>query len=140
MTRRTTGEGSRARRGASATGSDGRSVVARTGGPADGPDHGRVPRRPRTTSHRRAPLTAPAPRPVGWASAESADDGEWLVRAVPGAAAVKAYRCPGCDQVIPPGTAHVVAWPADAPPGVGPAERRHWHRSCWQARSRRRPR
>ena len=27
------------------------------------------------------------------------------------AAAAKHYRCPGCDQEIPPGVAHVVAWP-----------------------------
>jgi len=103
-------------------------------------EDGGVPRR-RTVSRRRAGATATAPtRPVGWATGESAADGDWLVRAVPGAAALKPYRCPGCDQLIPPGTAHVVAWPADAPPGVGPAERRHWHRSCWRARANRRPR
>ncbi len=48
--------------------------------------------------------------------------------------AAKAYRCPGCDQEIVPGTAHVVAWPAQTP---GPAERRHWHNACWQRRPRR---
>jgi hypothetical protein len=109
-----------------------------------------VPRRrpqpvPRSAGRRGArsqarQLSAPeTTRPVGWATGESGPDGDWLVRAVPGAAALKPYRCPGCDQVIPPGTAHVVAWPADAAPGVGPAERRHWHRSCWRARARRRP-
>ena len=62
---------------------------------------------------------------------ESAPDGDWVVRAVPGAAAVKTYRCPGCDQEIRPGTAHVVVWPAYTP---GLAERRHWHRPCWEGR------
>ena len=33
--------------------------------------------------------------------------------AVPGAASAKAYRCPGCDQEIVPGTPHIVASPAD---------------------------
>ena len=62
---------------------------------------------------------------------ESAPDGDWVVRAVPRAAAVKTYRCPGCDQEIRPGTAHVVVWPAYTP---GLAERRHWHRPCWEER------
>jgi len=65
---------------------------------------------------------------------ESAPDGDWLVRAVPGGASAKTYRCPGCDQEIPPGVAHVVAWPAYTP---GPEGRRHWHRPCWTQRARR---
>jgi hypothetical protein len=65
---------------------------------------------------------------------ESAADGDWVVRPVPGAAAVKTYRCPGCDQEIRPGTAHLVVWPAYTP---GPAERRHWHRPCWEGRPNR---
>jgi hypothetical protein len=64
-------------------------------------------------------------------------DGEWLVRTIPGGAATKAYRCPGCDQEIPAGVAHVVAWAAD---GHGdPDNRRHWHASCWRSRDRRTP-
>jgi hypothetical protein len=54
------------------------------------------------------------------------------VRSISGSAATKAYRCPGCDQEIPPGTPHVVAWPADEPEGT--VERRHWHTRCWQRR------
>lgn len=67
-------------------------------------------------------------------------DGEWLVRSVAPAAAVKTYRCPGCRQEIPPGTAHVVTWPAEQPIGTfgGVQDRRHWHRACWTARERRR--
>jgi hypothetical protein len=69
---------------------------------------------------------------------ESWPDGEWVVRPVSGAATVKAYRCPGCDQEIVPGTPHVVAWPADRVVGVD--ERRHWHTACWRYRMRRRQR
>lgn len=37
---------------------------------------------------------------------------EWYVRLVAGASAPgKRYRCPGCDQEIPGGAPHVVAWP-----------------------------
>jgi hypothetical protein len=53
---------------------------------------------------------------------------------VPGAAAVKQYRCPGCDQEIWSGTPHVVVWPADE---QGLQMRRHWHSACWQRRPRR---
>ena len=73
---------------------------------------------------------------LGPERAESWPDGDWIVRQIPGAAAAKAYRCPGCDQEIPPGTAHVVAWPAETA-GVG--LRRHWHRACWDRRLNRRP-
>ena len=65
---------------------------------------------------------------------ETWPDGDWVVRQVPGAAAAKTYRCPGCDQEIRPGTAHLVVWPAEAP---GMTERRHWHNACWQRRPRR---
>jgi hypothetical protein len=64
-------------------------------------------------------------------------DGEWSVRTVPAGAAVKSYRCPGCDQEIGPGVAHVVAWPSDGRGDLG--DRRHWHTACWQARGRRGP-
>ncbi|MGI9005774.1 MAG: ATP/GTP-binding protein [Streptosporangiaceae bacterium] len=61
-------------------------------------------------------------------------DGDWVVRQVPGPAAVKTYRCPGCDQEIRPGTPHLVVWPEQTP---GLAERRHWHNACWQRRPKR---
>ncbi|MCZ7416483.1 MULTISPECIES: ATP/GTP-binding protein [unclassified Streptomyces] len=58
---------------------------------------------------------------------------EWVVRRVSGAAAAKHYRCPGCDQQIPPGVPHVVTWPQ-----FGDVDdRRHWHAPCWSARDRR---
>lgn len=58
---------------------------------------------------------------------------EWVVRQVGGSSAAKRYRCPGCDQEIPPGVPHVVAWAR-----AGQVDdRRHWHRACWNARDRR---
>lgn len=48
--------------------------------------------------------------------------------------ALKTYLCPGCNQDIPPGLGHLVVVP------VGAVDlRRHWHRSCWENRARRRP-
>ncbi|NYI06476.1 ATP/GTP-binding protein [Allostreptomyces psammosilenae] len=61
--------------------------------------------------------------------------GEWVVRSVAGTSAAKHYRCPGCEQEIPPGVGHVVAWPQHGDVD----DRRHWHRACWNARDRRRP-
>ncbi|MET3943527.1 hypothetical protein ACUXOC_000642 [Corynebacterium mucifaciens] len=54
------------------------------------------------------------------------------VRQIGAAAATKYYVCPGCNQNIPPGVAHVVAWPRDT--GRGVDDRRHWHKHCWQRR------
>ncbi|HSK58625.1 MAG TPA: hypothetical protein VK935_06180 [Actinomycetospora sp.] len=75
------------------------------------------------------------------------EEGGWVVRSISGTAATKSYRCPGCEQEIPAGTPHVVAWPADEPEGTGrhgaerscraeggSPERRHWHTRCWQRR------
>lgn len=70
----------------------------------------------------------------GWTRTESAPDGRtWTVRAVAGGD--KSYRCPGCDQLVPAGTAHTVAWQADHLLGdeAALADRRHWHTSCWRA-------
>jgi len=61
----------------------------------------------------------------------------WTVRSVAGANAVKAYRCPGCVQLIPAGVPHLVAWPET---DLEAGDRRHWHRACWAARDRRGPR
>ncbi len=71
-------------------------------------------------------------------SEASADGSTWTVRRVAGGD--KSYRCPGCDQLIPPGTAHVVVVAADHLLGADAAlaDRRHWHTGCWQARDRRR--
>lgn len=61
---------------------------------------------------------------------------EYVVRALAGDGAAKAYRCPGCDQEIRPGLPHVVAWPVD---DSDAGDRRHWHTACWAARDRRAP-
>ena len=81
-----------------------------------------------------------ASRVLGYDRIENGPDGrEWAVRAVPGQAAQKVYRCPGCDQEIRAGVPHVVAWPKDDY-GQGVHDRRHWHTPCWNARGRRRGR
>jgi hypothetical protein len=96
--------------------------------------------RPRRGGSRAAPAPVgpaqgaePAIR-LGPPEVQSWPDGDWVVRQVPGPAAVKTYRCPGCDQEIPPGVPHVVVWPDQAAAAEG---RRHWHNSCWQRRPRR---
>ena len=73
-------------------------------------------------------------------SIEHAPDGDWVVRPLTGSASTKPYRCPGCHQVIPPATPHVVVWPQEGSTlsGGGTDERRHWHTPCWRARDRRR--
>jgi hypothetical protein len=67
------------------------------------------------------------PAPAG----QRVEDG-YVVRSLSGAAAVRDYRCPGCDQALPGGTPHVVAWPEGRED-----DRRHWHTACWSARDRR---
>jgi len=63
-----------------------------------------------------------------------ADDGVDVRRVQP-YEATKTYRCPGCDHEIRPGEGHVVVVPR-----ASPADRRHWHRSCWDRSLRTRPR
>ena len=72
------------------------------------------------------PAAEPSPLRGGWVR----DEDGWRVRSISGSAATKTYVCPGCHQDIPPGTPHVVAWPADEMEGTG--ERRHWHTGCWR--------
>ncbi|WP_084538553.1 hypothetical protein [Corynebacterium sp. KPL1818] len=56
----------------------------------------------------------------------------YLMRHIGSARAQKFYICPGCNQNIPPGVAHIVAWPRDT--GRQGDDRRHWHRHCWERR------
>ncbi len=88
----------------------------------------RRPSRKRPWSAEHQPLDLD--RALGNVRHVSADDGEWTVRRVRGGE--KAYVCPACRQDIPPGTAHVVAWPEGRED-----DRRHWHTACWSARDRR---
>ncbi|WP_431968528.1 ATP/GTP-binding protein [Actinacidiphila sp. bgisy160] len=64
---------------------------------------------------------------------ESWQGEQWIVRQLAGSTGGKHYRCPGCDQEIPPGIGHLVAWPEYG----GVEDRRHWHTACWNARDRR---
>jgi hypothetical protein len=84
--------------------------------------------------HRRR-VEASLARPTGGTERRDEWRGvEYFVRMVTGSD--KAYRCPGCAQLIPAGTPHVVVWPAD---DLEASERRHWHTACWAARDRRAP-
>ncbi|MBZ8177090.1 hypothetical protein GP475_04945 [Corynebacterium poyangense] len=56
----------------------------------------------------------------------------FLVRPMGSHAAQKTYRCPGCENLITPGTAHIVAWPKEW--AGREDDRRHWHSYCWQRR------
>lgn len=68
---------------------------------------------------------------------ETGPDGhDYEVRQVPGARALKTYRCPGCDHEIRSGIAHVVVWPVEDEDGH---DRRHWHTPCWAKRANRGP-
>lgn len=61
-------------------------------------------------------------------------EGIYRVRKITGSSSNKPYRCPGCDQLIPLATPHIVAWvESDV------ESRRHWHSPCWNARDRRKP-
>jgi hypothetical protein len=83
-------------------------------------------------------LRTPKPLSSGaFARLDHKVDGEWMLQTMPADAATKTYLCPGCNQPLPPGTAHVVTWPREAGLGssTGVDERRHWHSSCWQRRN-----
>jgi hypothetical protein len=62
-------------------------------------------------------------------------EGIYTVRKITGSSSSKPYRCPGCDQLIPTATPHIVAWIDD-----NLESRRHWHTSCWGKKDQRRPR
>lgn len=67
-------------------------------------------------------------------SIEEHQEGMYTVRKITGSSSNKPYRCPGCDQLIPTATPHIVAWMDD-----DIDSRRHWHTSCWTRKDRRRP-
>jgi hypothetical protein len=80
-----------------------------------------MPRRHHSARERSGP---PAPRPPAgiapaWAQAQG-----YRVQQVTND---RAYRCPGCDHEIRPGTAHLVVMPEGSVD-----DRRHWHTPCWQ--------
>lgn len=61
-------------------------------------------------------------------------DGIYVVRFLTGSSSTKPYRCPGCDQIIPTATPHIVSWPDG-----DESDRRHWHKMCWNKRNNRKP-
>ncbi|MFB9319499.1 hypothetical protein ACFF2X_18765 [Cryptosporangium minutisporangium] len=96
------------------------------------PRHNRQRRRGRPEADR-------GPRDPYVPVVDTVEDG-WVVRRLAGSSTGKTYRCPGCDQEVRGGTAHVVVWP-EAGSWAGqasPDDRRHWHTPCWAARRRRR--
>lgn len=81
--------------------------------------------------------SGPLPR---WAAPDGTEratlDGEEVeVRRIQPYQARKEYSCPGCHGTIAAGTGHLVVVPVAAA-----EDRRHWHGSCWERRSHRRPR
>ncbi len=80
------------------------------------------------------PLVSEEERDISLGGVEEHDEGLYRVRRITGSSSSKPYRCPGCDQLIPTATPHVVAWPHD-----DIDSRRHWHTPCWNKRDKRRP-
>src|ERR1035437_4763847 len=66
---------------------------------------------------------------------EEHNEGIYTVRKITGSSSTKPYRCPGCDQLIPTATPHIVAWIDD-----DLESRRHWHTACWNKKDQRKPR
>lgn len=81
-------------------------------------------------------LRPPRPLSSSFARTDTKNDGRWVVQGVSVDSAVKPYLCPGCNQTVAVGVAHLVVWPHE--PGVGSssavADRRHWHTPCWNRR------
>lgn len=91
-----------------------------------------MPRRHRAARDRSELPEAPG-RPLNVAPDWAQADGV-IARAISGEKG-KAYRCPGCQQLIQPGTPHlVVVEEGDV------AGRRHWHTPCWRTELKRRGR
>lgn len=98
-------------------------------------DTGAVPRRHRRAADSPAPSTARSLNE----RIESHEGQDYRVRTLRGSSASGAggpYRCPGCDQQVPAGSAHIVAW---ADHDAEARDRRHWHTVCWSNRATRRP-
>jgi len=89
-----------------------------------------VSRRPNKYARPARPLIAE------WAGTSDKADGRWITRTIGPDASVKSYICPGCNQPIAVGQAHLVVWPEQPPLGSssGVEHRRHWHTACWQRR------
>ncbi|WP_257158660.1 hypothetical protein [Corynebacterium cystitidis] len=102
-----------------------------------------MPRRNRPSRRRNRGVSAHPPRQLprdgaAYLGTQEVEGPRWaqgeifLVRHIGASRATKFYVCPGCNQNIPPGVAHIVAWPRDY--GGRGDDRRHWHRHCWDRR------
>lgn len=76
------------------------------------------------------------PLSASFAGSVTRRDGAWVVQAVGAGRSVKEYTCPGCQQRVLAGSAHVVVWPHQPRVGTASAveDRRHWHTACWSRR------
>ena len=83
-----------------------------------------MPRRHRSAREREVRPEAPG-QPLNVAPEWAQADG-FSVRTTAGGTG-KEYRCPGCQQLIRPGTPHLVVLPEGDVGG-----RRHWHTPCWR--------
>lgn len=86
-----------------------------------------MPRRNRTRIDAARPLPRDGATYFGTRKVENAWGETMLVRKMGSSAARKFYICPGCNQNIPPGLAHTVAWAEGRED-----DRRHWHDPCWE--------
>lgn len=91
-----------------------------------------MPRRNRRYAQQLRPLPRDGGAYWGTREEEGPHGDIYLVRQIGSASATKYYVCPRCNQNIPPGVAHIVAWPRDT--GGRGDDRRHWHRHCWERR------
>jgi hypothetical protein len=89
-----------------------------------------MPRKHRAARERSGP--PPPPDKPFRVTPEWANVGGASVQAVSGERS-KAYRCPGCQQEIRPGTPHLVVVMDSDLEG-----RRHWHTPCWRGELKRR--
>lgn len=63
-------------------------------------------------------------RRPGWLAPAGTETDGYVVRQTSGE---KSYICPGCQQIIRPGTRHLVVFPE------GQSDiRQHWHTPCWR--------
>ena len=71
---------------------------------------------------------------TGYRRVESKRGTRYIVQPIGAKNALKEYRCPGCDNFIAPGVAHLVAWEDESLLGPTRAveDRRHWHNHCWR--------
>jgi len=93
-----------------------------------------MPRRHRRNSDDETPDLDIERLRTGYRRTETKRGTRYTVQPIGANNALKDYRCPGCNQIITPGTAHLVAWEEESIRGSnrGVEDRRHWHNHCWR--------